>query len=185
MAGRKRKYSTAAQLEQAVNGYFASISYEEPAVVATPTGEVDERGGVKWKTVLLREKDGRPGMAGTGAPVTVTKWLKAPNLAGLCLRLGISKETWSNYGQDEKLGPVVERARARMEDYWCSRLDGKGANGAKFALSSHYGWTERRVMGLDKPTRNAMAGGQIPLEEKEEILKRIALDFGREDGDDG
>lgn len=181
MAGRKKKYQTAAQLEQAVDRYFASISYEEPAVVSTPTGEVDERGGVKWKTVMLREKDGRPGMTGTGSPVTVTKWLKAPNMAGLCLSLGISKETWSSYGQDEKLKPVVERARARMEDYWCSKLDGKGAQGAKFALSSHYGWTERHVMGLDKPTRTAMAGQSIPLTEKEEILRRIALDFGQEE----
>lgn len=178
MAGRKRKYSTPAQLEKAVNGYFAAISYQEPAVVATPTGEVDEDGRIKWRTKLLHEPGEQVGMQ--GKPVTVTKWLTPPNMAGLCLHLGISRETWSNYGQDKTLKPVVERARARMEDYWCSRLDGKGANGAKFALSSCYGWTERHEVGLDKPTRNVMAGQQIPLEEKEQLLRRIALEFSDE-----
>lgn len=63
-------------------------------------------------------------------------------MAGLMLHLGITKETWSSYGKREDYRTVVERARARMEDYWASRLDGKGARGAKFALSCCYGWRE-------------------------------------------
>lgn len=140
MAGRKRKYKTAKALEKAVDAYFAAISYEAPAVVSTPTGEVDKNGGVKWKTVMLKEKTKEPGVG--GAPVTVTKWLRPPSMAGLMLHLGITKETWSSYGGLEDYSEVVERARARMEDYWTSRLDGKGARGAKFALSCCYGWRE-------------------------------------------
>lgn len=140
VAGRKRKYNTAAALERSVNAYFAAISYETPAVVSTPTGEVDEDGRVKWKTVLLKEKTKNTGVG--GKPVTVTKWLKPPSMAGLMLHLGVSKETWSNYGRMDGYRDVVERARARMEDYWAARLDGKGAQGAKFALSCCYGWRE-------------------------------------------
>lgn len=186
MAGRKKKYKTAKELEKAVNAYFDSISYREPAVVATPTGEVDEQGRVKYKTIMLHEPGKEPGVP--GKPVTVTKWLSPPNMAGLRLHLSISKETWSNYGQDEELKAVVEQTRARMEDYWCTRLDGKGANGAKFALSSCYGWRERHEVGLDEPTQAAMAGQRITLEEKQEILQQIARRFGREepeaDGED-
>lgn len=140
MAGRKRKYKTALALERAVNAYFSAISYEVPAVVSTPTGEVGEDGSVKWKTVMLREKTADPGVR--GEPIVTTKWLRPPSMAGLMLHLGISRETWSSYGGLEDYREVVERARARMEDYWTTRLDGKGAQGAKFALSSCYGWRE-------------------------------------------
>lgn len=171
MAGRKKKYRTAKELERAVNAYFDSISYREPAVVATPTGEVDENGHVKYTTMLLYEPGEKPGMR--GKPVTMTRWLSPPNMAGLRLRLGISKETWSNYGQDEELRPVVERTRARMEDYWCGKLEGKSAQGAKFALSSCYGWRERHEVGLDQPTRKTLEGMDLSQLSDEE-LKELA-----------
>lgn len=140
MAGRKRKYGTANALGKAVDAYFAAISYEVPAVVATPTGEVDEDGRVRWKTILLKEKTKDAGVGGKS--VTTIKWLRPPSMAGLMLHLGISKETWSNYAGMEGYKDVVERARARMEDYWITQLDGKGAQGAKFALGCCYGWRE-------------------------------------------
>lgn len=134
--GRRKKYQTAAALKKAVDAYFASISYQVPAVVSTPTGEVDEHGGVKWKTKLLTE-----GPDGTGRPKTVVKYLKPPGLAGLCLYLGISRETWSKYSQDESLGRVAADAKLRVEDYWAGQLEGKSAQGAKFALGSNFGWS--------------------------------------------
>lgn len=140
MAGRKRKYGTAAALERAVSAYFASISYEVPAVVSTPTGEVDDGGKVKWKTTILREKTKDPGVK--GKQITTTKWIRPPSMAGLMLHLGISRETWSSYGDLDGYREIVERARATMEDYWTTRLDGKGAQGAKFALTCCYGWRE-------------------------------------------
>lgn len=140
MAGRKRKYKTAAALERAVDAYFSAISYETPAVVSAPTGEVGKDGSIKWKTVMLREKTDDPGVG--GAPVKITKWLRPPSMAGLMLHLGVSRETWSNYGSMDGYKEVVERARARMEDYWTEKLEGKGARGAKFALSCCYGWRE-------------------------------------------
>lgn len=140
VAGRKRKYSTEKALEKAVNSYFAAISYEIPVVASTPTGEVDQCGKVKWKTVLLKEKTGDAGVG--GKPITTTKWLRPPSMAGLMLHLGVSKDTWSSYGRLDGYKDVVERARARMEDYWSTKLDGKGAQGAKFALSCCYGWRE-------------------------------------------
>lgn len=75
--------------------------------------------------------------------VRVTRYVKPPTMARLCLHLGISRETWSKYGRNDKLGPIVELARLRAEDYWVERLTGKGAQGAKFALSACYGWREK------------------------------------------
>ena len=162
MAGRKRKY-TAKGLQKAIDGYFNSISYQEPAVVATPTGEVDEKGQVKWKTRLLYEPTDQIGVP--GKPITVTKWLQPPSMAGLRLALGVSKETWSNYGDYPETKEIVERARARMEDYWNGRLDGKGANGAKFALSACYGWSEKHSVevsgGIEEYLKKLGEQGQV------------------------
>lgn len=73
----------------------------------------------------------------------VTRWVKAPTMAGLYLYLQISKETWSKYGKKNGLKEVVEGARLVAEDYWAQHLTGKGAQGAKFALSACYGWREK------------------------------------------
>lgn len=105
---RPKKYATAKSLEDAVNSYFASISYEE------------EIHGIR-----------------------VTRYVKPPTLARLCLHIGVSRETWSQYGKDDKLKHIVEQARFRAEDYWAEHLTGKGAQGAKFALSACYGWREK------------------------------------------
>lgn len=81
--------------------------------------------------------------AGAPAGMKVRVWVKAPSMAGLYLHLGIGKSTWAEYGDDDKLGPVVEYARMMMEDFWSGQLNGKFANGAKFALSACYGWREK------------------------------------------
>lgn len=129
MAGRKKKYETAKAFERAVEKYFASITYNVKAVVKEPTGEMGRNDRLKLTARTLPE-------------VTETKWLRPPSMAGLMLHLGISKETWRKYGELDGYREVVERARARMEDYWITRLSGKGAQGAKFALSCCYGWRE-------------------------------------------
>lgn len=183
MAGRKPKYATAKALEQAVDAYFASISYQEPAVVATPTGEVDEQGRIKYKTMMLTRGHGDLSSPKRGEPVTVTKWLRPPSMAGLCLHLGISKETWSNYAGQEKLRAVVERTRARMEDYWTERLDGKGANGARFALSSCYGWSgEKREVELGPRAEKAVGAATMPMSERKALLEQLAREFAGAEG---
>lgn len=168
MAGRPAKYETAEELEVAVEAYFASISYQEPAVVSTPTGEVDEKGRIIWTSKMLTEPPERPG--GVGKPKTVTKWLTPPGAAGLCLSLGISRDTLWRYGKKAGFRDVVERARCRCEEYWGGALRGKSANGAKFALTNCFGWSgqwkDRQEVGLDEPTRKAMSVEQFLRKEE-------------------
>ena len=172
MAGRGRpeKYPDGESLSRAVDAYFASISYQEPVVVATPTGEVTEQGEIKWTRRMLTQPGEAPGVP--GKPVLETKWLRPPGLAGLCLYLGISRDTWARYGKKADRKEIVERARLRMEDYWGGRLDGKGANGARFALQNNFGWDgawrERREVSLDQETRKAMSVEQVLRRESKE-----------------
>ena len=116
---QNKKYDTAAKLSKGVEAYFDSISYQRSVEVESTTGK---------------------------RKMMVTEWLDKPGLAGLCLFLGISKETWSNYAKDEELRCVTERATLKLEKYWQDRLDGKGAHGARFVLTNCFGnngWREK------------------------------------------
>lgn len=137
--GRRKKYATLAALKNGVNAYFASISYQRPVVVCEPTGLVLDGGKIEYKTVLLRD-----GTDGTGKPKTTLEYTEPPSVAALCLYLGISRETWSNYAADDTLKPVVEEVKLRMEAYWTGLLTDKStAFGAKFVLASKYHYNER------------------------------------------
>jgi len=91
--GRPKKYRTEQELEKAVERYFASISYQEPVVVTMATGYTDPSGNAETVRRMLTD-----GPEGTGCPVTVTKYIEEPSVAALCLYLGISKDTWAEYG---------------------------------------------------------------------------------------
>lgn len=153
--GRPLAYETAEALEKAVDAYFRRISYPAPAVVATPTGEVDEQGRVKWATRMLTTQK-----AGMGDPVLVTKWLEPPSVAGLCLALGISRDTWWRYAKKPAYREAAERARLRMEAYWVAKLESKANKGAAFALENAFGWKgdwkARQETGLDAETGKAL-----------------------------
>ena len=145
--GAPRKYKTAKALEKAVETYWKSISYQMPAIISTPTGEVDEKGCVKYATRMLTvDEEGRIRLDGIGAPKTVTEYLEEPSVAGLCLHLGISKDTWAEYAKLEDLGPVCERFKMRHENYLAGKLDGnkaKSVQGVIFNLKNNFGWADK------------------------------------------
>lgn len=128
--GRKKKH-TAASLKRGVAAYWKKISYDR-AVVIEELGEED--GKVIEKSVIARDKDGNT--------ITRRHWLQTPSLAGLCLHLGISRDTWSEYGRDPEMGPIVQEARLVVEDYWSNEL-GNDSKGARFALEANMGWNDR------------------------------------------
>ena len=178
--GRPKKYSSAKTLREAVDAYIASISYETPAVVSTATGEVTEEGKILYTARLLKE-----GRDGTGPCLSVTNWLEPPSTAALCLYLGVSRSTWANYAKDEKLGAVVDYWETRYEAYLVGQLErGKHISGVIFNLQHNFGWKERREVGMDAPTRQAMAGAGMTMAEKLALLEQAAADFGGGGGDD-
>ena len=176
--GRPRKYQSAKVLREAVEAYFESISYRVPAVVSTPTGEVDDKGRVVWATKMLTEH-----MDGSGKPKTLVRYLEPPTLESLCLFLGISRSTWSQYSQDEKLGPVLAWAKDRVRADLVGRLYGKHVAGIIFNLQNNFGYQERREVSLDRETRRAMVGAEMTMEEKRKLLEDIAKDFCGDEGE--
>lgn len=89
-----------------------------------------------------------PVLNNLGEPVIETKWIKPPMLQALYLHLGISKETWADYGRKELFSDSVLRARLVCETYLASETAARdgNTNGPKFLLSACYGY--REVQGI-------------------------------------
>lgn len=107
------------------------------------------------------------------------EWERSPSMAGLYLHLGIGKSTWARYGDEDGLRDAVEYARLMMEDFWAGQLAGKFANGAKFALSANYGWSDKVTVGMDEETRKAVAGAGMTMEEKAQLLREVGQEWAQ------
>lgn len=163
---RFKKYRTAAALQKGVDAYFDAISYEENVTVRVPTQQRDKDGHVIYED--------KPVIARNGRQAVRTMWTEPPSIAGLCLSLGICRDTWAAYAKDEVFSDTVTRARGRVEAYLVGRLETKGARGVIFNLQENFGWKERKELGLDAPTRAAVGAG-MSMAEKLELLKEMGL----------
>lgn len=159
--GRPMTYKTPKALREAVEKYFASISYEEPVVISTPTGEVDEDGCIKYKAKMLTE-----GPDGTGKPKTIVRYFEEPTAAGLYTYLGIDKSTWADYGKRAGYEEIVETARGIILARKVQLLNTKNSvQGIIFDLKANYGWTDRvevthKELGVEEYLAGLEAGGE-------------------------
>lgn len=173
-AGRPKKY-TKKSLQEAVDGYFASIG----------------------RTVTARDEHGDLLYNDEGWEIKITQYIRPPSVSGLYLHLGIDRSTWQNYA-DARLHPdlagVVAQARVRMEAYLEEQLltREKNVQGLIFNLQNNYGWREKREVELGGETRQAVAAGTQAqsmsiaekvalLEEQREALAGLEQDDPAED----
>lgn len=120
--GRKKAYATPKSFEQAVNRYFRSITAKRKIDMENEAGE----------------------------PIDLTIYVKPPSVAGLCRHIGISKETWSQYGKAAGYRETVEDARMRMEEYLAEQVcREKGTAGIIFNLQCNFGWTPKSAVAQD------------------------------------
>lgn len=129
-------------LAEACEAYFDAISYEEPIQVkqmitqedGTPV--LDRYGHPAYRLVPVTLRNGRQAVA--------VRWIQPPNVAGLCLHLGISRDTWRRYADDDgELGAAARAALATIEEYLSGKLeDGSAARGAQHQLAHDHGWRD-------------------------------------------
>lgn len=65
-----------------------------------------------------------------------------PTVNGLCLALGMTRETLRQYAEKPEFSDTVKTARMRLEMAWEQRLAGPNAAGTIFWLKNQ-GWTDR------------------------------------------
>jgi hypothetical protein len=61
-----------------------------------------------------------------------------PEKAGLCLALGITRETYSQYRKKEEFSDTIKRCDALIQQWWVRRLSGQAATGAIFYLKNAF-----------------------------------------------
>lgn len=142
--GRCKKIKSAKALEAEIDGYFRSITYEQVLTELYDTGERTNKGKPIMAERELCDMDGKP--------IKVTRYAVAPTRQGICLALGISKDTWENYRDAMQadtypgFADVCARAELRIEAYLAEEVTQRrgNVNGIVFNLQNNYGWREKK-----------------------------------------
>ena len=120
---RKRTYETAEALQEAVDKYFASITYEK-----------------------IVKEDGEVIYNAAGEPVKRIAFAVPPTNESLCLYIGISRATWFRYRQDEKLGEVCREADLKVRAWRTEEVSTRDrTQGLQFLLSNDSGMSDMNV----------------------------------------
>ena len=67
---------------------------------------------------------------------------KVPTVNGLCLALGMTRETLLRYAEKDGFSDTVNMVRVRLEAEWEQRLAGPNATGTIFWLKNQ-GWSDK------------------------------------------
>ncbi len=138
----KEKTYTPAALKKAVDAYFNSISRTVTAQEKVPTGKKDSWGHEIYELQDVRNDKGEL--------ITYTEYVIPPMTLDLCLFLGITRQTLSNYEKDERYLDTITRARGRIEGCKARMLHtSKNVQGVMFDLECNHKWKREQKMELD------------------------------------
>lgn len=140
--GRHKKYN-AGRLKKAVEEYFRSISRHVTVTESYATGRNDEQGHMIYAE--------RPVLNDLGKETKRLEYIIPPSVGGLCMHLGISRDTWAEYQRAEETKTVCKEAKDRLlawnEEQLLTR-SGKDTKGIIFNLQANYDYSERIDVGL-------------------------------------
>lgn len=122
--GRQRTYETAEALQEAVDRYFESITYEK----------------------IVKGDDGEVIYNAAGEPVKRIAFAVPPTNESLCLYIGIGRATWFRYRQDEALGEVCREADLKVRAWRTEEVSTRDrTQGLQFLLSNDSGMSDMNV----------------------------------------
>ena len=140
---KEKRWTNGAALEEAVAGYFRSIS----------------------RTVTAEER-GAPILNDGGEPIRYREYVVPPTVWGLCEYLGISRATWESYC-DPRRRPGFRSAAALARDLmqdWSQRalLSRKDVRGLIYILQN-----------AQEPAGEREEGGSLSLSRRRAILEEM------------
>lgn len=134
--GRKRAY-TKKRLKEEVERYFATITRMVKVTEKVDTGRRDKSGHVIYEQ--------KPVTNQLGQQLEVVEYLVPPTVGGLCEFLGIHRDTWHEYCQQEEFSDTTTRAQGRLRAYREEQLlIRKDVKGIIFDLENNYGYKEQK-----------------------------------------
>lgn len=138
--GRKMSYDPVT-LDRAVRKYFRSISREVVLTEKKPTGEKDKMGHEIYEDAVI--------LNDLGKPMKVTEYLIPPTVGGLSDFLGIHRDTWNDYCNQQKhpeFSDTTTYAQGRIHAYLereSLTRQGKDLKGVLFNLENNFGYREK------------------------------------------
>ena len=150
---RNKKYKTEKAFQKAVDGYFDAISR------IVPVNEISSHDALPRRV-----------KSASGSIMHHREYLIPPSISSLCLHIGISRQTFSEYS--ECYSEVVADARLKIECYLEEQLltRRKGVQGIIFNLQNNYGWREKKEVELGDKTRRDVLDG-MSVEEKIALIR--------------
>lgn len=142
------------------------------------TGERDEKNHVVYTEVEVINRYGKP--------LEIEEYIIPPTIEDLAAFLGIHRSTWTNYCNDELYFDTTTRARGRIRAYLHRELltrEGKDIRGVMFDLQNNFGFTDKKQVELGPGTKKILAADALPMDEREQLLRKIAA-MAVEDEDD-
>ena len=146
----KLKYAKAADLADAIDAYFDSISAIEDVQRVVFCG-TDENGKKIYTTATVYMR--------SGEPMQRTVWYTPPTVGGLCLHLGITRKTLGEYARrGGAFALAVERARSVIAAYLEEKIsdpDIRNVKGVQLALESLLAVLEEEARATKKKLTTA------------------------------
>jgi len=164
--GRPRTFGTSEELEVVIDHYFNSITKTRQVFDTIIIGYEDEE---KKKPITKQVE----AINNAREPIFETYYLEIPSITGLCIHLGITKETWSEYSKLEMFSDSITRAKEKIERYNIDQLYRKEqVNGVIFNLKNNFGWKEKQeVENTNINLNNNLDLTGLSTEEIKELLK--------------
>lgn len=166
------------ELEAKCEEYFRRCRRTQAVREQVPL--LEEQGDGCWR--IVTDEKGRPVMierevtADSGEVMSSEDYLVPPSITGLCLFLGISRETWRKYAKRASMKQTCEKAKMRVEVYLQGKLlERDSQRGAQFALEHNFGWRERQEISVEKETRKDLKKS-MSIRDKAALLREIAED---------
>lgn len=142
--GKPRIYPEVEALKQRIDDYFNSITINKPRVQYVTIGYEDDE-----KKIPIVEE--RPVLNNSGEQVIDTVYFENPSVIGMCLFLGLHKETLRLYEKEEKYFATIKSAKHKIEKYLESELfRGQGqVTGIIFNLKNNFGWVDKQEIEME------------------------------------
>jgi len=120
VGGRPLKY-TPDDFSKRINRYFNSISYYEDVL----------------------NDAGEPAIDIDGEKIIKVVYAAPPSILGMCLFIGISRETLLEYSNREQFADTIKEAKAKVEQYLADQLNRTTqVAGIIFNLKNNFGWKD-------------------------------------------
>jgi len=142
--GRPMKFKTVKELEDRIENYFLSITYER----------------------ALRDEHGNEVINGLGNNVMQKLYTVPPTITGLAIHLGTGRSTLMDYQNKDKFSNTIKMAKDLIEEQYERRLVKRGNGGDIFALKN-FGWVDKQEIAQT----GTYSGNVTILNDADEVKK--------------